>query len=184
MSDSPIASLYSYKAILSPQSKHHILTAQSNPAQPINQPLQLPHFSFSRPSAMDTNLQPTDANPPATDANLPALGESEHGHNYKFNVSMNCGGCSGAVERVLKKLNGIFLLLSIISQKHVLPHQQNFFAERGFSIGVKSYEVSLNEQTATVQAEPSLDYNTVLETIKKTGKKVKSGEADGVPMVI
>ena len=27
-------------------------------------------------------------------------------HNYKFNVSMSCGGCSGAVERVLKKLDG------------------------------------------------------------------------------
>jgi NAD(P)H-nitrite reductase large subunit len=23
-------------------------------------------------------------------------------HNYKFNVAMSCGGCSGAVERVLK----------------------------------------------------------------------------------
>lgn len=27
-------------------------------------------------------------------------------HKYKFNVSMSCGGCSGAVERVLKKLDG------------------------------------------------------------------------------
>ena len=25
-------------------------------------------------------------------------------HTYKFNVSMSCGGCSGAVDRVLKKL--------------------------------------------------------------------------------
>lgn len=29
-------------------------------------------------------------------------------HNYKFNVTMTCGGCSGAVERVLKKLDGLF----------------------------------------------------------------------------
>ena len=28
-------------------------------------------------------------------------------HKYKFNVTMTCGGCSGAVERVLKKLDGI-----------------------------------------------------------------------------
>jgi copper chaperone len=105
-------------------------------------------------------------------------------HNYKFNISMNCGGCSGAVERVLKKLDGMSLLLYIISPNHLLPHQQIFLAERGISIGVKSYEVSLDKQTATVQAEPSLDYNTVLETIKKTGKTVKSGEADGVPMPI
>jgi hypothetical protein len=27
-------------------------------------------------------------------------------HTYKFNVSMSCGGCSGAVDRVLKKLDG------------------------------------------------------------------------------
>jgi copper chaperone len=45
--------------------------------------------------------------------------------------------------------------------------------------GVKSYDVSLDTQTATVIAEPTLDYNTVLKTIKKTGKTVNSGEADG-----
>ncbi|KAK2781022.1 Cytosolic copper metallochaperone [Onygenales sp. PD_12] len=72
-------------------------------------------------------------------------------HQYKFNVSMSCGGCSGAVERVLKKLDG-----------------------------VKSYEVSLDSQTATVVADPSLEYDTVLTTIKKTGKTVNTGEADGV----
>merc|ERR1711939_1254258 len=26
-------------------------------------------------------------------------------HHYKFNVTMTCGGCSGAIERVLKKLD-------------------------------------------------------------------------------
>jgi len=71
-------------------------------------------------------------------------------HTYKFNVSMSCGGCSGAVNRVLGKLEG-----------------------------VKSYDVSLDTQTATVVAAPELSYETVLKTIKKTGKKVNSGEADG-----
>ncbi|ERF75637.1 hypothetical protein EPUS_04617 [Endocarpon pusillum Z07020] len=71
-------------------------------------------------------------------------------HSYKFNVSMSCGGCSGAVERVLKKLDG-----------------------------VKSYNVDLKAQTAEVEAEESLSYEKVLETIKKTGKKVNSAEADG-----
>jgi copper chaperone len=33
-------------------------------------------------------------------------------HHYKFNVQMTCGGCSGAVERVLKKLDGIASHLS------------------------------------------------------------------------
>ncbi|PSK33596.1 metal homeostasis factor ATX1 [Elsinoe australis] len=72
-------------------------------------------------------------------------------HTYDFDITMTCGGCSGAVERVLKKLDG-----------------------------VKSYEVSLDKQTAHVVTEESVDYATVLEKIKKTGKTVKSGSADGV----
>ncbi|KAM7204815.1 Heavy-metal-associated domain containing protein [Rhypophila sp. PSN 637] len=72
-------------------------------------------------------------------------------HVYKFNVSMSCGGCSGAVDRVLKKLEG-----------------------------VKEYTVSLDDQTAVVTADPSLTYDKVLRTIAKTGKKVNKGEADGV----
>ncbi|KAI9843884.1 MAG: Cytosolic copper metallochaperone [Sclerophora amabilis] len=76
-------------------------------------------------------------------------------HHYKFNVAMSCGGCSGAVERVLKKLDG-----------------------------VEKFDVSLETQTADVTAAESLDYETVLNTIKKTGKTVKSGEADGEPKSI
>ncbi|KAG6357607.1 hypothetical protein INS49_013484 [Diaporthe citri] len=72
-------------------------------------------------------------------------------HTYKFNVSMSCSGCSGAVDRVLKKLEG-----------------------------VESYEVSLESQTATVVAKEDLPYEKVLSTIAKTGKKVNTGEADGV----
>ncbi|CAG8023562.1 unnamed protein product [Penicillium salamii] len=71
-------------------------------------------------------------------------------HQYKFNVTMTCGGCSGAVERVLKKLEG-----------------------------VKSFDVNLEAQTANITADPALSYDTVLATIKKTGKTVNSGEADG-----
>ncbi|KAF2709332.1 heavy metal transport/detoxification protein [Pleomassaria siparia CBS 279.74] len=71
-------------------------------------------------------------------------------HTYKFDIAMSCGGCSGAVERVLKKLDG-----------------------------VKSYDVSLETQSATIVTEDSLNYETVLEKIKKTGKTVKSGQADG-----
>jgi len=46
---------------------------------------------------------------------------------------------------------------------------------------VKSYNVSLEDQTADVTAEENLSYQQVLEKIKKTGKVVNSGEADGVP---
>jgi copper chaperone len=33
-------------------------------------------------------------------------------HTYNFNITMTCGGCSGAVERVLKKLDGVCLPLN------------------------------------------------------------------------
>ncbi|MCJ1246097.1 Cytosolic copper metallochaperone [Trapelia coarctata] len=66
---------------------------------------------------------------------------------------MSCGGCSGAVERVLKKMDGI-----------------------------KSYKVSLESQTAEITAAPEVGYEAVLEKIKKTGKKVTKGESDGVEM--
>lgn len=46
--------------------------------------------------------------------------------------------------------------------------------------GVKEYNVSLDTQTADVTTEAALDYATVLEKIKKTGKTVNSGEADGI----
>ncbi|KAG5752982.1 hypothetical protein H9Q70_004402 [Fusarium xylarioides] len=70
-------------------------------------------------------------------------------HTYEFNITMNCGGCSGAIDRVLKKLDG-----------------------------VESYDVSLENQTAEVVT--ALPYDTVLQKIAKTGKKVNSGKADGV----
>lgn len=72
-------------------------------------------------------------------------------HTYKFKVAMSCGGCSGAVNRVLGKLEG-----------------------------VDSYNVSLEDQSATVTAKDSLSYQTVYDTIAKTNKKILSGEADNV----
>lgn len=94
-------------------------------------------------------------------------------HNYKFNITMTCGGCSGAVERVLKKLEG---------KLHFTPgSDSSLLVSANISLlGVKEYDVSLESQTATIKTEESLDYTTVLEKIKKTGKAVTGGEADGV----
>lgn len=50
--------------------------------------------------------------------------------------------------------------------------------------GVKTFEVKLDSQTANVVTEPSVSYDTVLATIKKTGKTVNSGEADGQAMAV
>lgn len=95
-------------------------------------------------------------------------------HNYKFNVAMSCGGCSGAVTRVLQKLDGN---PSRLNDTH---RSRNWHR----TTGVKSFNVDLETQTAEVVAEDSLNYDKVLETIKKTGKAVKSGEADGQPMAV
>ena len=52
-------------------------------------------------------------------------------------------------------------------------------------LGVERYDVSLETQTAeVVTKDDSLKYQTVLSTIAKTGKKVKSGEADGKEMSV
>lgn len=96
-------------------------------------------------------------------------------HTYNFNVTMTCGGCSGAVERVLKKLDG---------SHYFDPAPKPVHCTDILVAGVKSYDVSLDTQTAKVVTAENLDYTTVLEKIKKTGKKVNSAEADGVPQTV
>ncbi|KAL9630761.1 MAG: hypothetical protein Q9164_006253, partial [Protoblastenia rupestris] len=71
-------------------------------------------------------------------------------HHYKFDITMTCSGCSGAIERVLKKTEGL-----------------------------NSYTVSLPSQQAEIWTD-SVSYETILEKIKKTGKEVRGAEADGV----
>ncbi|RPB05318.1 hypothetical protein L873DRAFT_1664177 [Choiromyces venosus 120613-1] len=73
-------------------------------------------------------------------------------HKYQFSVVMSCGGCSGAVDRSLKKLEG-----------------------------VEKYDISLETQTVKVETNDSLKYEDVLAQITKTGKKVTEGkeEVDG-----
>jgi copper chaperone len=62
---------------------------------------------------------------------------------YKFNVEMACSGCSGAVERALKK-----------------------------NPNVTSVQADLGTQTVTVKASDALSYDAVFDIIKATGKKV------------
>lgn len=84
---------------------------------------------------------------------------------------------------------------NIQQQNNILAH--TFFAcyswrmwnkkkvtEKKWIIGVKSFDVKLDSQTADVVTEPSVSYDTVLATIKKTGKAVNSGEADGQTMAV
>ncbi|KZV62830.1 hypothetical protein PENSPDRAFT_590798, partial [Peniophora sp. CONT] len=68
-------------------------------------------------------------------------------HQYQFDVKMTCGGCSGAVTRVLEraKTNGN---------------------------GVSSYDVSLEKQEVLVTGP--IEYDDLLAMIKKTGKEVSA----------
>ncbi|KAF8522270.1 hypothetical protein BU17DRAFT_44976 [Hysterangium stoloniferum] len=70
---------------------------------------------------------------------------NQQDNNYKFDVKMTCSGCSGAVTRVLQRL-------------------------QDQDEGVTSYEVNLEKQEVLVKG--SIDYETLLEKIKKTGKEV------------
>lgn len=87
---------------------------------------------------------------------------------------MTCGGCSGAVDRVLKKLEGMLL--------PPLPFATALDTTNAAIVGVESYEVSLENQNAKVVT--SLPYETVLAKIAKTGKKITSATADGVAQPI
>lgn len=67
--------------------------------------------------------------------------------SYEFGVVMTCSGCSNAVNRVLTRLQG-----------------------------VKNVDISLEEQKVSVTADDSVDYQTVHDTIAKTGKKINYGK--------
>ncbi|KAG0230131.1 Cytosolic copper metallochaperone [Actinomortierella wolfii] len=65
---------------------------------------------------------------------------------YKYDVTMSCGGCAGAVKKALAGLEG-----------------------------VESFDVSLENQQVTVVSS-SLTETQVLEAILSTGKKAKVAE--------
>ncbi|KAG9046738.1 Cytosolic copper metallochaperone [Tulasnella sp. UAMH 9824] len=73
-------------------------------------------------------------------------------HKYKFNVKMTCAGCSGAVNRALKKAQDSDPDQKLISE----------------------YSVDLPNETVLVTG--TIPYDDLLEKIKKTGKEVRSGE--------
>ena len=78
---------------------------------------------------------------------------------------MTCGGCSGAVERALKKATADGALFHNSSS---ITHGQLSHA----GLGVDSYDVSLEKQEVIVKG--SIPYDTLLEKIKKTGKEVRT----------
>jgi len=95
-------------------------------------------------------------------------------HNIIFNITMTCTGCSGAVERVLKKLDGGLLnSLDLTLNSNDADKQ----------IPVKSYDVSLENQTATITTTPDVSWEDVFEKVKKTGKKINTIKVDGKDVI-
>ncbi|KAI9028563.1 heavy metal-associated domain-containing protein [Hyaloraphidium curvatum] len=68
---------------------------------------------------------------------------SEGPQVYEFNVTMTCGGCSGAVNRALKRTEG-----------------------------VQEVDISMEAQRVKVTTDERLTEDAVFEVIKKTGKAV------------
>lgn len=97
---------------------------------------------------------------------------------------MTCTGCSGAIERVLKKTEGLSPP-SPISHPHLpspslppSPIPIPIPLTPTPSQGLSSYTVSLEQQSADVYTE-TVPFETVLEKIRKTGKEVRGAEVDG-----
>lgn len=80
--------------------------------------------------------------------------------------------------RAIGKSNPLFSLFVPLLPP-ISPSQSSSNMVLIYHTGVKSYDVSLDTQTATVVTDSTLSYDKVLATIAKTGKKVNTGEADG-----
>lgn len=94
---------------------------------------------------------------------------SEDVKRYEFEVKMHCGGCSGAVERVLGKLEGS-------SPSPPPPLYDSARSNADPRIGVRSYTTDLTTQKVNVTTVPTLGLEAVTAVIKKTGKEIVSSK--------
>lgn len=69
----------------------------------LNTQRTLPPNYISTPTSPNTSNTQTQTEAPSSETNTTFTMAD---HTYKFNVTMSCGGCSGAVDRVLKRLEG------------------------------------------------------------------------------
>lgn len=103
---------------------------------------------------------------------------------------MTCSGCSGAIDRVLKKTEGTYLPRRFYSSAGSLSPSRadtprtvthtpsalcftSLLRSLDPCPGVTSHDISLEKQEVLVKA--TIPYDDVLAKIKKTGKEVKSG---------
>lgn len=84
---------------------------------------------------------------------------------------MTCGGCSGAVTRVLAKKEGALhpptTVSFVIHTRSLTIHT----IHDSKCTGVEKFDVSLEKQEVMVYG--TAEYDDILATIKKTGKEVR-----------
>lgn len=91
-------------------------------------------------------------------------------HHYEFNVKMACGGCSGAIERVLKKTEGTPSAHSL----NLTQRKSDIELQLTKKTGVKELDISLETQLVKITAGPEQTLDSLREKIKKTGKEIQS----------
>ena len=89
-----------------------LISRESRSSPHRTQPVFVSSRSFPPHSSLPFTTTSTRQTPlPRSIAHLPRCLCTMSEHQYKFNITMSCGGCSGAVERVLKKLDGTLYLM-------------------------------------------------------------------------
>ena len=111
---------------------------------------------------------------PATTNSIPQAGAQGEAPNppkpfYDFDVVMTCGGCSSAIERVLKK-NILERESHSASVAPLLPVLMYF----NVGLTANKYDVSLERQNVKVWGPSLPSFETVREKIGKTGKTASS----------
>lgn len=99
---------------------------------------------------------------------------------YHYNVKMTCGGCSGAIERVLKKnvearewLGPQSLLTQLVS---IEPTAVGVIRLADTQSLANSFTVSLPSQRVLVWGPTLPPFETITEKIAKTGKEILAKE--------
>ena len=83
---------------------------------------------------------------------------------------MTCSGCSGAVDRVLKKTEGA-CLRCVLASDHSGGLTRCIMSDGCDGAGVSSYDISLEKQEVVVTG--TIPYDDLHAKIAKTGKQVR-----------
>jgi copper chaperone CopZ len=91
--------------------------------------------------------------------------EVEMTKTVSFKVGMTCGGCKGAVTRILSKMEG-----------RCLPHITKRFSSRplgysSFAIGVSEVKADVDTKLVEVSCDDSVDGQALLGALKNWGEK-------------